>query len=237
MKTRTRVAIAIGALLAGTALLAAPALAHVTVNPNEAPKGGFAKLSFRVPNERDDAGTTKLEIVFPDDNPIPSVSVRPHQGWTYDIEMAEPATPVEAHGEPVGEVVTKITWEGGPINPGEFDEFDVSVGPLPDADQLIFKALQTYESGEVVRWIDEPTADGAELEHPAPILTLTDSDSTDHAADSGDAAGEPQADDNASVSAEPISETSDETGLAVAGIIIGTLGLLAGGGAVLRSRR
>ena len=53
-------------LAAGAALVlpATSALAHVTVNPREATAGGYAKLAFRVPNERD-ASTTKVEINFP----------------------------------------------------------------------------------------------------------------------------------------------------------------------------
>ena len=53
----------------------------------------------------------------------------------------------------------------------QFQEFDVSLGPLPDIDQIVFKALQTYSDGEIVRWIDEPAA-GTEPEHPAPVLKL-----------------------------------------------------------------
>nr|WP_243766808.1 DUF1775 domain-containing protein [Streptomyces sp. GC420] len=58
--------------------------------------------------------------------------------------------------------------------PREFHEFDVSVGPLPeDGDRMVFKALQTCGTGQVVRWIEVPGKDGAEPEHPAPVLTLT----------------------------------------------------------------
>ena len=41
--------------VAGLAIVVTAPLAdaHVTVNPGEAPKGGFAKLAFRVPNKRD----------------------------------------------------------------------------------------------------------------------------------------------------------------------------------------
>jgi len=35
----------------------------------------------------------------------------------------------------------------------------------------VFKALQTYSDGAVVRWIEEPK-EGAELEHPAPVLNV-----------------------------------------------------------------
>jgi hypothetical protein len=41
---------------------AAAASAHVTVNPREATQGSYAKLAFRVPNERDNASTTQLEV-------------------------------------------------------------------------------------------------------------------------------------------------------------------------------
>jgi uncharacterized protein len=59
------------------------------------------------------------------------------------------------------------------LKPGEFGEFNISVGPLPkDAPSITFKALQTYSNGEVVRWIDIP-ANGEKVDHPAPVLTLT----------------------------------------------------------------
>jgi hypothetical protein len=39
------------------------------------------------------------------------------------------------------------------IKPGQFQEFDVSLGPLPNVDQLVFKALRYYSDGDTVRWI------------------------------------------------------------------------------------
>ena len=165
------------ALLAiGLGAVSLPASAHVTVNPAEAEKGGFAKLTFRVPNERPDSGTTKVEVSFPPAHPLAHINVKPVPGWTFTMERQTLATPIKSEeaGEPdITEYVAKITWEGGTINPGEFQEFEVSGGPLPeDADQMVFKAVQTYASGEVVRWIEEPTSSGTEPEFPAPILTL-----------------------------------------------------------------
>ena len=163
-------------LAAGAALVlpATSALAHVTVNPREASAGSYAKLAFRVPNERDGVNTTALEVDFPTDHPLASVSVRPHPGWTYTVETAKLTTPVSSDDGSISEAVSKITWTGGAIKPGEFDEFEISVGPLPDdADSLTFKALQTYSDGQVVRWI-EAAQPGAEApDHPAPVLTLT----------------------------------------------------------------
>ena len=70
MKRTVLVVLAAGAALV---LPATSAFAHVTVNPREATQGGYAKLAFRVPNERDNAGTTKLEVNFPTDHPFASV--------------------------------------------------------------------------------------------------------------------------------------------------------------------
>ena len=158
-----------------TLALAVPASAHVTVNPSTATPGGYAKVTFRVPNESDTASTTKLEVNLPADKPVASVSVRPVPGWTAVAVKSKLATPIKAHDTEITEAVSKITWTAdanSAIKPGTFQEFDVSLGPLPDSGQMVFKALQTYSDGAIVRWIDEPTTDGTEPEHPAPVLKI-----------------------------------------------------------------
>jgi MYXO-CTERM domain-containing protein len=55
----------VGAALTAAAVIGAigfagAASAHVTVNPGEATQGGFTKIAFRVPNERDNASTAGL---------------------------------------------------------------------------------------------------------------------------------------------------------------------------------
>ncbi|MGH9227286.1 MAG: YcnI family protein [Acidimicrobiales bacterium] len=232
-------------VVAGLAIVVAAPLAdaHVTVNPGEAPKGGFAKLAFRVPNERDDAGTTAVEVNLPQDHPIANVSVRPKEGWTYQVETRQLDEPLGGdEGDGPTEVVSKITWTGGVIQPGEFDEFEVSVGPLPeDADQILFPTLQTYESGPdpVVRWIDEPLPGGEEPESPAPLLTLVDAEdggSDDEAEPAAD--GEPAA-DSGGVTVENVATQDDVDSanlLGIIGIVVGALGLLAGGFALFRRR-
>jgi uncharacterized protein YcnI len=156
--------------------VAGPASAHVTVNPSTATQGGYTKVSFRVPTESDTASTTKVEVNLPTDTPIASVSLKPLPGWTAVSVKGKLATPIKTDDGEITEAVTKITWtatKGSEIKPGQFQEFDVSLGPLPEADQVVFKALQTYSDGTVVRWIDEPTTDGTEPESPAPVLKLT----------------------------------------------------------------
>jgi uncharacterized protein YcnI len=167
-------------LVAGVAVLAVsapPAAAHVTVHSAEAVQGAFAEIAFRVPTESATASTVKLRVAFPADHLVESVSVRPHPGWTYTVTTA-PIQPVAQHAghdhAAPSQTVSEIEWTaaaGTGIKPGEYDEFRIAAGPLPSTDKLVFRAVQTYDDGEVARWIDLPTAQ--DPEHPAPILTIT----------------------------------------------------------------
>ena len=145
---------AVGALT-GTALfaLSAPALAHVTVQPEgEAAKGGYAVVDFRVPNESDTASTVKLEVSFPTEHPLASARPEPIPGWDAKVSKTKLDKPIELHGRKINEAISKITWTatGKGIEPGFFQKFTVSMGALPeDADELVFKAVQTYDDDEV----------------------------------------------------------------------------------------
>ena len=184
MRARTLGRLGVLTATAAVAVLVtgSPAAAHVTVNPGEATQGGFTKLAFRVPNESDTASTTKLEVAIPTQAPIAFVSVKPVPGWTAATETTTLATPVKTGEGEITEAVSKITWMStgadSAIKPGQFQEFEVSAGPLPEVEQIIFKAVQTYSDATIVRWIDEPVAGGAQPEHPAPVLKLAKKAST-----------------------------------------------------------
>ena len=178
----SRVVVAVVIAVAMLTAAAGVASAHVTVKPSSVPAGGFEILSFSVPNEKDDANTVKLEVEIPTTKPIPFVSVQPMTGWTIEVERSTLAKPVKVHGDEVSEAVSKVTWTAtaGGLEPGQFDLFTISAGPLPSKGKVQFKALQTYSDGEVVRWI-QPTVKGApEPEHPAPTLTLTKASEAGH---------------------------------------------------------
>ncbi|MEU0991064.1 YcnI family protein [Streptomyces sp. NPDC005953] len=157
-------------------LLSGTAFAHVSVQPQgEAAKGGYATVNFKVPNERDTASTVKLEVNLPTEHPLASVLPQPVPGWTVQVTKSKLAKPLEVHGNKITEAVSKITWTaaGSKIGPGQFQQFPVSLGQLPEnADQVVFKALQTYDNKEVVRWIEVPQ-EGKEAALPAPVLELT----------------------------------------------------------------
>jgi uncharacterized protein len=209
------------------------------ITPNEAAAGSYATLAFQVPNERDDATTTKLEVQFPTDHPIASVRVEPVPGWTAEVKDAPLPTPVkDDDGNEITEAVSTITWTGGSIGTNEFQRFPFSVGPLPaDATSLEFKALQTYSDGEVVRWIDAASADGSEPEHPAPTLTLTAAAEGGHGRDDTTTTADTGSSGSAETAATngPTQDDVDSAStMAIVGIVVGALGLVAALIALLR---
>ncbi|QFQ98628.1 YcnI family protein [Streptomyces phaeolivaceus] len=240
---------AVGAL-AGSAvlLLSGPAFAHVSVAAEgTAAKGGYATVDFKVPNERDDATTTKLEVNFPTDHPLASAQPEAIPGWKIKVTKAKLAKPVELHGEQIDEAVSKITWtaDGDGIEAGFFQKFPVSIGQLPEnTDELVFKAIQTYSNKEVVRWIEVPKDGEEEPENPAPVLALsaaTDdhhgsaaSTASDESEDAKDDAKSAEAASNETAAAPADSSDTTARVLGVVGIVIGAAGVAYG---VLAGRR
>ncbi|MGB6182027.1 MAG: YcnI family protein, partial [Rhodococcus sp. (in: high G+C Gram-positive bacteria)] len=153
------------AVLASTGI----ASAHVAVSAPDAAQGGYTVLSFRVPTESDAASTTSVKIELPD---LTSARTEPMPGWTSVVDKS-------ADGK-----ATAVTWTVAPgntgVGPGQFQQFVLSAGPLPEADSVSFPAAQTYSDGEVVNW-DQPTPeDGTEPELPAPTLQLAEGSDDDH---------------------------------------------------------
>ncbi|MFI6656914.1 YcnI family protein [Streptomyces sp. NPDC050523] len=233
---------ATGALAASAVVvLSSPAFAHVSVQPEgTAAKGGYAVIDFKVPNERDDASTTRLEVTFPSDHPLASAMPQPMDGWDIKVTKSKLAKPIEMHGEKIDEAVSKITWtaKNGGVGPGFFQKFPVSVGTLPeDTDQLAFKALQTYSDKEVVRWIEVQQKGQEEPENPAPVLTLSAAeDGHAHGSTAEDASDNSKNAENTAADTSTGSDGSDTTArvLGVVGIVVGALGVAYG---VLAGRR
>jgi uncharacterized protein YcnI len=162
--------------VAAAAALAVPAAAsaHVTLNPREATAGSFSVLTVRVPNERDDKGTVKVDLRLP--HGFYFLSYKKVAGWKVKLTKTKLDRPVDlGEGLKVDREITRIVWTGNPkkggiIRPDQFEEFPLSVR-IPDGnagDQLVFGAIQTYRGGERVRWTGAPDSDT-----PAPRVTLT----------------------------------------------------------------
>ncbi|WP_328510072.1 YcnI family protein [Streptomyces mirabilis] len=236
--------IAAAGAVAASAVLAvsAPAFAHVSVQPEgEAAKGGYAVVDFKVPNERDNASTNQVEVNFPTDHPLASVMPQPLDGWSVKVTKTKLAKPLTMHGEKISEAVSKVTWTatGKGIEPGFFQKFPLSVGALPeDTDELVFKAIQTYDNKEVVRWIEPQKAGQEEPENPAPVLTLSEASADGHHGSSGTAKGASDTSTAAPAASTSASsaDSSDTTArvLGVVGIVVGAAGVAYG---VLAGRR
>ncbi|MFJ6797445.1 YcnI family protein [Streptomyces sp. NPDC091268] len=232
MKT-SRVSFA-AALAAGSVLLlSGTAFAHVGVQPGEATKGGYATINFKVPNERDNASTTQLEVSFPADQPLSSVMPQDVPGWTVKVEKSKLDKPLTVHGKQINEAVTKVTWSGGKIEPGKFQQFPVSLGKLPDnADQMVFKAIQTYDNNEVVRWIEETKPGAAEPQNPAPVLKLNAAPAGgDHHHDTKNAGADKASDKTSDKGHDEAAEGGSDTtarALGITGIVVGLAGVAFG---------
>lgn len=231
------------ALTAGAVVLlgSGVASAHVTakVLGEPAAQGGYTKITFRVPDEDEKAGTIRLQITIDPKYALSSVSTKPKPGWTASVTKAKLDPPVQSGNTKVDEAVTQVVWtaaKGTRIGPGQFDEFEISAGKLPEnTTQLVLPAKQTYDNGEVVDWSQRSTPGGEEPDHPAPTVALTAKAAG--ASDDGDMASAPVAGQPAAQPATASDTDSTARWLGGAGLVVGALGLGTGVGATLRARR
>lgn len=151
-----------GLLAAVAALwLAATAQAHVNLHPNQLPANRFMSVLVRVPNERPNASTTKVDLLVPPG--IGYVYTSPVPGW----KILRPAE-------------NRVVWvaTAGGIKPIQFMEFPLAFAtPDRPGSTVAFKSLQYYSNGEIVRWIGGPTEDKpasqvAITAHDAPLQDL-----------------------------------------------------------------
>ena len=150
-------------LVAGIAI-AAVASAHVHVDvEGEAIVGQPAQLVFEVPNERDDAATVTIEVQMPQDTDLTDVVAGEVEGWTISTITRD------------GDIVDTIRWDatGAGLVGEESAALPVAVGPLPAVEFLAFPTIQTYDDGEIVRWIEPAPAGEPEPELPVPTLAIT----------------------------------------------------------------
>ena len=161
----------------------------------------------------------------------------PIAGWSAEIETEKLAEPVEIEeGFEATEQVTTVTFEADDegLPPGAFQDFGLSV-LIPDEPgaTLTFPALQTYDDGEVVRWVGEPDS-----EEPAATVTVDEAEDDHHAtATDDDATEHDEADDADDTAADDSDEDDDSDGMTIAALALGGLGFLMGGVSLARSRK
>jgi uncharacterized protein YcnI len=221
-RTLRRATVVAGGAVAAVLMLAVPALAHVTVTPDSAPAGVAAVLTFHVPNEEAHADATGLDMRIPTDHPIAQVLVKPVPGWKITVKDITLSKPIVTDDGRFTQAVSEVTWSGGRIPPGQFQDFTISADPLPTGvSELAFKAIQTYSNGDVVSWIDLPQPGQPAPDHPAPVLKLTAATNLNAAATSPGSGSDATSPGSGSDAAARM--------LAIAGLVAGLLALAVAG--------
>ncbi|GAB3979792.1 DUF1775 domain-containing protein [Plantactinospora veratri] len=174
-RARCWVVALVAATVAGTTLGAGAATADVTVTPGQAVQGEAAKLTFRVTEDRAPAYTTKVELSMPESAPVAETYPMSDPQWAPRMTMRKvDQTLGGIHHGRVTEVVASIVWTraGAPAAGGGPAELVVSLGPMPQTDQMTFAVTQTYSDGHVTNWNQPPSAEVPQPDFPAPVLTL-----------------------------------------------------------------
>jgi uncharacterized protein YcnI len=214
--------VAVTALLLAL-LVAAPAAAHVEVEPTEAIAGSTVTVTFSFHHGLDGADTTALEVRMPPGTEVLEVPAK--EGWLIDVSDTDPQV---------------VTWSGGRVPDGVMETFPARVRLPAEPGDVLFPAIQTTDAGELA-WIAQEGGPG-EADRPAPRMTLL----PDPAAPPPDRAPDPAADaapplEDPAPDAAPLRELEADR-WSVPGwlVVVGLLGLGALGVAVgvwLRRRR
>ena len=161
---------------AALVLLPGTAAADVTVAASRAEAGARdVTITFRVTNDDPAVPTTRLEVFLPTVRPLLGVVPTAPTGWTARVATAPPAAPLTVDGEPVPEITTGVTWEGGTLAGTGYAVFPIDVDRLPDgAGPLRFHVIQTDARGGTVEWSDLVPYGAPAPQHPALVVPYSD---------------------------------------------------------------
>jgi uncharacterized protein YcnI len=243
---------AVGVAAAGLLLLASPAGGHVAPDKEEVPAGAFTDVALTVGHGCEDSPTRQVSIQVPE--AIVSVTPEVRPGWEIAVEEEQLDEPVGGEGEQVTERISTVTYtaaSGNELPPHYRDTFTLGFqAPESPGEPLFFKTVQRCVEGEIA-WIEEYTGEGEEPDNPAPVVMVTEAAADGHAHGDGEAEGESDGEERTTtpteeevaVDAEQAAaegsgdDGDDSTGLAIAGLVVGGLGLATGGWALSRTRK
>lgn len=241
MRKRKRLLVTFTLAGGGVAFLAAPAGAHVTPDKDEVPNDAYDDVTLTVPHGCEEAPTAVVTVHIPEG--VTNISPQVNPGWEIEMVTEELDEPLEGpYGDEITEQVTEVIYtadEGNEL-PDEYrDDFTIGFRTTftEPGDYLFFKTIQTCDDGAEETWIEEyveGVTEGEEPDGPSPVLLVTEAEPESGEADiEAEAAAET---DGELAAAEESSSDDDSTGLAVAGIVVGVLGLAVGGTALFRTR-
>jgi uncharacterized protein YcnI len=144
---KARLSITLAFLAAAALVTAGLAFAHAEVLPEKVLAEEPQLFTLTVPNEKDDASTTKVVLTVPDGFQIEQFVAS--QGWTR--EAAATGSGEEAH-------VTSVTWTAAGDGDPQGGLFQFIASP-ESAAAYTFQVEQSYSDGSVVDWAGEEDSD------------------------------------------------------------------------------
>ena len=230
---------ALGASL-GSLALAAPAAAHITTNPSEAPSDGYATVSFQIPHGCEESPTTQFRIQIPPSVASATPAVSPN--WTIKTKEGK-KDPVELHGEKITSGVSEVTYSAKTPLPADRLDFVYMSLKMPageEGESIYFPTIQKCEQGET-RWIQIPAEGESEedLEEPAPaiVLSAAEGEHGGAAAEHGAAPESEPASAEVDTAGATVEDDSAPEWLTIVALVLGALGLVAGVAGLTAARR
>lgn len=160
----------IGPCLALSLLLAAASVhAHIVLEQKSATAGSYHKATFMVGHGCDGSPSTGIDIEMPEAMAV--VKPMPKAGWQLSTQTAPLAVPMSLHGRLITETVSRVSWTGGSLADGHYDEFVLLLQLPKRAGPLYFKVAQLCESGRS-DWVEIPATGKERLKLPAPVLDV-----------------------------------------------------------------
>jgi uncharacterized protein YcnI len=199
-----------------SAVLAAPASAHVQVTPAEAAPGDPVRFEVLIPGETE-AHTTEVALQVPEG--VLPFSFEDQPGWKRTLEQADDGS------------VGVIRWRGRLASDG-FVRFSFLAATPEQEGELVWKAVQQYDDGEEAAWIGPPESD-----NPAPVTRVSASAARQNAGGEGAEAPAEGAEEPAPAATPAAAPSDDGSTSGTLGLLFGTAGLLLGGAALVVALR
>jgi len=207
-----KIATLLVSMIGALTLFAGVASAHVTIGPKETSQGAYEMFTVKVPSEKEDVTTSKIQVLIPEDVNITRFEPKP--GWTYEIQKDD------------ADKITSVTWttEGEGLSATEFGQFNMNGKVGDKATEIVWKAIQTYSDGSVVEWVEE----AQEASYPASVTVVNKADASAHG--HGDKTTEKDASSEEKAT-EEVKETSASSSntplyLSIAALIAGLIALV-----------
>lgn len=155
----SRVALAAVSVVA----ISAPAMAHMSFETAISAPGAAFKGVLALPHGCDGAPTDTVRVTMPEG--FYNARPMPKPGWTLQTVTSAYATPYDNHGTPMTEGVTEITWSGGTVEDGWYDEF-VFHGTFGDhLSGAVSFAVEQACGDAVLEWTPVVTLSGEAMVH------------------------------------------------------------------------